>query len=54
MIYASCSELSAKLVCRCEPEVGDGYPITPVEAEHVLWLEVPVVDAQRMAILHRI
>jgi hypothetical protein len=54
MIDASRAKLLAKLVCCSETKVGDGNAETPVEAQHILGFEVPVVDAEGMAVLNSI
>jgi hypothetical protein len=52
VIHAACAKLFADFVRRCEAEICEGHPQPPVEAQHVLGLQVAVVNAEGVAILH--
>lgn len=51
MIYTARTELLAKTLSGCEPKICDCDSKTVVEAEHVLWLQVAVINTEAMAIL---
>jgi len=52
MVEAARSKLLADLVSSGEAEIGDGNSVPLIEAKHVLWLQVSMVYAQRMTVLH--
>ena len=52
MIDTARSKFLAELLGGGKAKVSDGDSVTAIKAEDVLWLQVPVVDAQRMAILN--
>jgi hypothetical protein len=54
MIYTSRPEFLAKPISCSKAKISNGNPHATVKAQHVLWLEVTVVDAKRMAVLHSV
>ena len=51
MVDATSAKLVAVLVGSSKTKVGDGDPETVIEAEDVLWLQISVVDTERVAVL---
>lgn len=54
MIDATRLELGASFVRGGEAKIRDCNAIAFIEAKDILWLQVPVVNAQRMDIFYRI
>jgi hypothetical protein len=54
MIHAARAKLLAELVRRGETKVCDSNTAAPIEAKHVLRLEVSMIDTKGMTVLHRI
>jgi hypothetical protein len=52
VVDATCTELVAELISRSETKICDGDPQSVIEAEDVLWLQISVVNTERMAIFH--
>jgi hypothetical protein len=53
VVHAAGPELLANFLSGSQPKIRDRKPQAPVETKHVLRLEVTVIDAQRMAVIHR-
>ena len=54
MVHAAGPELLTDFLSGSQPKIRDRKPQASVKAEHVLRLEITVVDAQRMAVIDRI
>jgi hypothetical protein len=52
VVDATGAKFITELVSCSEAEVGDGDPKAIVEAEDVLWLQVSVVNTERVAVFH--
>lgn len=51
MEHAARTKLLAEFICSSEAKVGDGDAVTAIEAEDILWLQITVIDTERMAVL---
>lgn len=49
VVNATSAEFVADLIGRCETEISQCDAETAIEAEHVLWLEIAMVDPERVA-----
>jgi hypothetical protein len=54
VVHAAGPELLADFLSGSQSKIRDRKPQAPVEAKHVLRLEVTVIDSQRMAVIDRI
>jgi hypothetical protein len=54
VVHAAGPELLADFLSGGQSKIRDRKPQAPVKAEHVLRLEITVVDAQGMAVIDRI
>ena len=52
MIHAACSEFFARLLGGGETKIGDGNFVATVETKDILGLQVTVINAQGMAVIH--
>jgi hypothetical protein len=51
VVLAASAEFVADLVCSSKAEIRDSDAKAAIKAKNILWLQVPVVDAERVAVL---
>lgn len=52
MIHATCPEFFARLLGGGEAKVGDSNSVATVETKDILGLQVAVINAQGMTVIH--